>query len=266
MGGHDDCRVHPDWPGNCALTRHEPSADPRDPPGRVSQRSTHLIVSAWPRSRFSRHSNSSAEIPSLHRPLAAILTPHTSRESASFACAIPASFVLSCNLPMTNARAAWLRFGAFQSPRFSSLQFHWPLFSCHSLYSPLPPDPLTTGDRPLFSLIMRPPSYRQRLFVEHDLGGSSGSAIDAARRAGYPWTEQMDRKMLRFVEKRGVQAAGNGPSEDRMCWQRVELGIHGLNRWLVKCREMSRKRGVRAARNGPIMPPPLPGARWPRRR
>jgi hypothetical protein len=36
-------------------------------------------------------------------------------------------------------------------------------------------------------------------------------------------------------EKRGVQAAGNGPSEDRKCWQRVELGIHSLNRWTVKC-------------------------------
>ena len=44
-------------------------------------------------------------------------------------------------------------------------------------------------------------SYRQRLFVEHDLGKSSGSAVDAARRAGYPWTEQIARKMLRNVEK-----------------------------------------------------------------
>jgi hypothetical protein len=26
--------------------------------------------------------------------------------------------------------------------------------------------------------------HRQRLFVEHDLGESSGSAVDAARRAG----------------------------------------------------------------------------------
>ena len=48
---------------------------------------------------------------------------------------------------------------------------------------------------------------RQRLFVEQYLGGSSGSAVDAARRAGCPWTEQMIRKMLRNVEKRGVQAA-----------------------------------------------------------
>src|SRR5271166_605666 len=40
--------------------------------------------------------------------------------------------------------------------------------SHHRRFSPS--DPLTTGDRPLFSLIMRPPSYRQRLFIEHDLG------------------------------------------------------------------------------------------------
>ena len=38
-------------------------------------------------------------------------------------------------------------------------------------------------------------SYRQRLFVERDLGGSSGAAVDAARRAGYPCSEQMIRKM-----------------------------------------------------------------------
>ena len=42
---------------------------------------------------------------------------------------------------------------------------------------------------------MRPPSYRQRLFVEHDLGESSGSTVDVVR----------------------------------------ELDIHGLNRWPVKC-------------------------------
>ena len=41
----------------------------------------------------------------------------------------------------------------------------------------------------------------------------------------------MARKMLRFVEKRGVHAARNGPSEDRKCWQRFELRIHGLKSW-----------------------------------
>src|SRR5271166_7120861 len=64
---------------------------------------------------------------------------------------------------------------------------------------------------------MRPPSYRQRLFVEHDLGGSLGSAVDAARRAGYPWPEQMARKMLRNVEKCGVHTARNGPSPPHTC-------------------------------------------------
>ena len=88
--------------------------------------------------------------------------------------------------------------------------------------------PPVTGHWPLFSPIMRPPSYRQRLFVEHYPGKSSGAAVAAARRAGYPWTEQMARKMLRNVEKRGVQAARNGPSEDSKYWQRIELGIHGL--------------------------------------
>jgi hypothetical protein len=57
-----------------------------------------------------------------------------------------------------------------------------------------------------------PPSYRRRLFVVLDLGESSGSAVDPARRAGYPGTEQMSRKMLRNVEKRGVHTARNGPS------------------------------------------------------
>jgi len=61
--------------------------------------------------------------------------------------------------------------------------------------------------------------------------------------------------MLRNVEKRGVQAARNGPSEDGKCWQRVELGIHDLNRWTVNCLVMSGKRGVQAARNGPSLPP-----------
>jgi len=44
--------------------------------------------------------------------------------------------------------------------------------------------------------------------------------------------------------KRGVQAARNGPSEDRKCWQRIKLAIHGLNRWAVDCLEMSGKCGV----------------------
>src|SRR5208282_557773 len=52
-------------------------------------------------------------------------------------------------------------------------------------------------------------------------------------------------------EKRGVHAARNGPSEDRKCWQRVELGIHGLNRWTANCLEVSlNTRGVVLYRAG----------------
>ena len=50
-------------------------------------------------------------------------------------------------------------------------------------------------------------SYRQRLlFVEHYLGESSGSVIDAVRRARYQWPEKL---RPRLVEKSRVQAAIN---------------------------------------------------------
>ena len=51
---------------------------------------------------------------------------------------------------------------------------------------------------------MRPLSYRQRLFVEFYLGESSGSAVDAVRRAGYRWPTKLG---ARLVEKREVKAA-----------------------------------------------------------
>ena len=51
---------------------------------------------------------------------------------------------------------------------------------------------------------MGPLNYRQRLFVEHYLAESSGSAVDAARRAGYRWPETQGP---RLVKKSGVQAA-----------------------------------------------------------
>ena len=81
---------------------------------------------------------------------------------------------------------------------------------------------------------MRPPSYRQRLFVEHDLGGSLGSAVEAVRRAGYPWTEQMSRKMLRNVEKRGVHAARNGAGSNFGSVADIRTEIHGP--WLIRSR------------------------------
>src|SRR5208337_2838826 len=71
-------------------------------------------------------------------------------------------------------RGAWgVRRGAVITLPSASLatgHCQWPLFSRHS---------------PLFSPILRPPSYRQRLFVKYYLGESSGSAVDAARRVGY---------------------------------------------------------------------------------
>ncbi len=46
-------------------------------------------------------------------------------------------------------------------------------------------------------------------------GEPSGAAVAAARRAGSPWSEQMDRKMLRFVEKTRNSHRQNAPSADR---------------------------------------------------
>jgi phage terminase small subunit len=51
---------------------------------------------------------------------------------------------------------------------------------------------------------MQPLNYRRRLFVEHYLGESSGSAVDAARRAGYRWPETQGP---RLVKTSGVRAA-----------------------------------------------------------
>ncbi len=51
---------------------------------------------------------------------------------------------------------------------------------------------------------MRPLCYRQRLFVEFYLGESSGSAADAARRAGYGRPEKLGS---RLVKASGIQAA-----------------------------------------------------------
>src|SRR5208283_2444859 len=55
--------------------------------------------------------------------------------------------------------------------------------------------------------IMRPPSYRQRLFLEHDLGESSGSAVDAARRAGYSTPHLIGVNMLRHATFRRLLRA-----------------------------------------------------------
>ncbi len=140
MRGDDDHRVHPDRPGNCARTRHEPSADPRDPPGRVSQRSTHLIVTAWPRSRSSRQSNSSDEIPSLHWPLPPLIA---GRKLALFACPISPGLALNFDLPMINVRAnlaLFWRFSIIASslPSASLTAGHYPLAPRSTPHAPRP--------------------------------------------------------------------------------------------------------------------------------
>ena len=60
-------------------------------------------------------------------------------------------------------------------------------------------DGLSVPDR--WRLTWRPRSAEGRLFVDHYLGGLLGSAVEAARRAEYPWTEQMSRKLSRKVRE-----------------------------------------------------------------
>src|SRR5271165_3265256 len=83
--------------------------------------------------------------------------------------------------------------------------------------------------------------------------GATSPTVGAS--PGHPWTEQMSRKMLRNVEKRGVHAARNGPSEDRKCWQRVELGTQWTEQMSRKMLRNVEIRGVQAASNGPSLPP-----------
>src|SRR5271157_5713449 len=76
-----------------------------------------------------------------------------------------------------------------------------------------------------------------------------------SRRVGHPWTEQMSRKKSRKVRETPSLCSRKRPERGQKCRQRLELGIHGLNRWAVNCLEMSRKRGVQTDRNGPSLPP-----------
>src|SRR5208337_5679544 len=56
----------------------------------------------------------------------------------------------------------------------------------------------------------------------YDLGEPSGAAVAAARRAVSPWPEQIDRKMLRFVEKRGVPTDKTPPARTEVLSARGE--------------------------------------------
>ena len=57
-----------------------------------------------------------------HHTLACVSLPPAGNW-VRFACPIPPRFVLNCDLPMTNIRANWLRFGAFRSPPASLFGF-----------------------------------------------------------------------------------------------------------------------------------------------
>ena len=54
---------------------------------------------------------------------------------------------------------------------------------------------------------MQPLNYRQRMFVAYYLGESSGSAADAARKAGYKWPETQGPRLLKTSEIRAAIAA-----------------------------------------------------------
>ena len=53
-------------------------------------------------------------------------------------------------------------------------------------------------------------------------GEPPGAAVAAVRRAGSPWSEQMDRKMLRFVEKRGIRTDKTPPARTEVLSARGE--------------------------------------------
>src|SRR5208337_2526283 len=56
-----------------------------------------------------------------------------------------------------------------------------------------------------------------------------------SRRVRYQRTEQMGRKKSRKVRETRSLYSRKRPERRQKCRQRLELGIHGLNRWLVKC-------------------------------
>ena len=74
---------------------------------------------------------------------------------------------------------------------------------------------------------MGPLNYRQRLFVEHYLGESSGSAIDAVRRAGYRCPQTHGPRLL---TTRGVRAAIDA---------RVETAAIGANEVLARIADVA---------------------------
>ncbi len=83
----------------------------------------------------------------------------------------------------------------------------------------------------------------------------SPSPRSLARHLGIHGLKAGAGKSLEKSERRAVQAARNGPSANRQCWQRFELGIQGLKNW---GRNWSRK--VRETRSSSSRKRPEPAA------
>ena len=86
--------------------------------------------------------------------------------------------------------------------------------------------------------LVKTPSNRWNLSViplsrnaEHDRGESSGPPPLPRAELGIHGLESWPGKSPEKSEKRGVHAARNAPSEDRKCWERLELGIQDLKSW-----------------------------------
>ena len=82
----------------------------------------------------------------------------------------------------------------------------------------------------------------------------------------YPWPESWGRNSSSKVRETRSSSSPKRSEREQEMVQRVERGIHGLNRWLVKCREMLRNAEFTQPETVRACRPPLPGARWPSRR
>ena len=107
---------------------------------------------------------------------------------------------------------------------------------------------------------LRQAQLRISLGRGYDLGEPSGAAVAAARRAGSPWSEQMDRKMLRFVEKTRNSHRQNAPQRGQKCCQRLDLRFHYLNTCTVNCLDKSEHRGLQTDKTPPARTGSVDGA------
>src|SRR5271157_5796206 len=80
-------------------------------------------------------------------------------------------------------------------------------------------------------------------------GGVKRGVLSPSLRLHWPLTTVLPPHAPRFTPHALSTTSVNRRGPPPM--PRAELGIHGLNRWLVKCLDLVEKRGVHAARNGP---------------